>query len=75
MNILTKRGFDEPPPIRTRVFVTFNGFGFATVRSYFIEDGWIGVEVECENRPEWHLKQNGDDHRFPLVFGAEIIRP
>ena len=60
------------PQIGDRLLVTFNGFGTAVVRSFFQEDGWIGVEVACDIRPAWHFKQNGENHPYPMVFGAEI---
>lgn len=60
------------PAIGERVHINLNGFGSGTVRGYFIEEGWVGVEVECDQRPEWHLKQNGDRHSHPLVCGAEL---
>lgn len=45
----------------------------ATVRWYFIEYGWLGVEVECDVRPAWHVKQCKDPDRiYPMVFGAEL---
>lgn len=31
-----------------------------------------GVECECEVRPQWHIRQNGDKNKFPKAFGAEI---
>ena len=60
------------PAIGDRVHINFNSFGAGTVRSYFVEGGWVGVEVECDQRPEWHIKQNGNTHTRPLVFGAEL---
>lgn len=60
------------PPIGKRIMVTINKFGPGIVRAYFIEAGFFGVEVILENRPEWHVAQNGDAHATPLVFGAEI---
>ena len=60
------------PAIGDRVHINFNSFGSGTVRGYFVEEEWIGVEVECDQRPEWHVRQNGDRHPHPLVFGAEL---
>lgn len=66
-------GAGEPPAIGSRVNVRMNGFGMATVRWYFIEYGWLGVEVECDVRPAWHVKQCKDPDRiYPMVFGAEL---
>jgi hypothetical protein len=60
------------PQIGERVQITFNGLGCGTVVAYFVEDTYIGVEVAPDKRPEWHVKQNGNQHPHPLVFGAEI---
>jgi hypothetical protein len=65
-------GFPCPPRIGDKVGITFNGFGTGTVVAYFREAGFLGVEVKCDQRPEWHIKQNGDTHAHPMVFGAEI---
>lgn len=67
-----KNGFPCPPRIGERVRVTFNGFGEGRVVAYFREAGFLGVEVKCDKRPDWHVKQNGDKHPHPMVFGAEI---
>ena len=61
-----------PPLLGARVRITFNELGAGTVVGYFVEHGYLGVEVRCENRPAWHVRQNGDKHPHPLVFGAEI---
>lgn len=61
-----------PPKIGDRVEIDFNGFGPGTVMAYFTEAGYLGVEVECDVRPKWHIEQNGDKHKRPLVFGAEL---
>ena len=61
-----------PPTIGTRVNVIMNGFGPGVVESYFIEHGFLGVRVRPDVRPEWHIKQNGPDRNYCLVFGTEI---
>jgi hypothetical protein len=65
-------GHDWIPAIGERVNVTLNGFGHGTVRSYFWERGFIGVEVTPDKRPKWHIEAHG--YQFPtvLVFGTEI---
>lgn len=57
-----------PPAIGTRVRVSH--FGFATVRNYFVESGFLGVGVALEDPPKWWRKQNRK--RLALVFGNEI---
>lgn len=64
--------FPTPPPIGTRVLVKFNKLGTGTVQGYFIEHGWVGVHVLPDQRPEWHMKQNGPAANYYLVFGIEI---
>ncbi len=69
-----KNGFAVPPAIGERVRITFNGFGAGVVVSYAIEAGWLGVAVKCDQRPAWHVEQNGSLHPYPIVFGAELER-
>ena len=66
------KNFPAPPRIGERVQIDMNGFGPGTVVGYFVETGWLGVEVKVDQRPDWHLKQNGDRHPNPLVFGSEL---
>ena len=67
-------GKQDPPKPGTRVNVTMNSFGRAEVIGYFVESGFLGVEVKLDVRPAWHIKANGDRHSNPLVFGDEIER-
>lgn len=62
-----------PPAVGSRVVVAFNGFGAGVVRGYFVESGYLGVIVECDKRPAWHIKQNGDANPYPHAFGAELL--
>lgn len=63
-------GKERPPAIGTRVQVTFNGFGAGTVEAYFIEEGFLGVQVRVDAQPDWHIRQGGTN---PIhVFGTEI---
>lgn len=64
-------GFAEPPAIGSRVDVLINGFGPATVLSYFTEAGFLGVAVRPDVRPAWHVRQS-PDRDVALVFGAEV---
>jgi hypothetical protein len=59
---------DPPPPIGSRVLVTFNNLGLATVRAYFTEHCYLGVEVELDQPPDWWLKSTTTAY----VFGPEI---
>ena len=61
----------DVPELGTKVWINFNGLGMGNVSSYFIEDGWLGVKVTLDNRPDWHKKQN-PDRNYALAFGAEI---
>ena len=58
--------------IGDRVQVTFNGLGTGTVIAFFKEDDFIGVEVQPDQRPQWHIQQNHTKHPTYLVFGNEI---
>lgn len=60
------------PQIGDRVQVTFNKLGDGTIIAFFEEHGFIGVVVKPDQRPDWHVKQNGDTHPNYTVFGAEI---
>ena len=62
----------QAPQIGDRVLITFNRFGKGTIIGAFTEAGYLGVIVKCDQRPEWHIKQNGDKHIHPHVFGAEV---
>ena len=62
-------GENPPPAIGSRVKVRFNGFGDGTVTGYFLEEGFLGLEVAVDKQPDWHIKQGGTN---PIcVFGAE----
>lgn len=64
-------GTKYPPSIGDRVTVNFNGFGAGTVTDYFVEGGWLGVEVQMDKQPEWHRKQQGPQTHI-RVFGLEL---
>ncbi len=68
---------ERMPKIGERVNVTLNKLGKGCVRCYFIEAGFVGLEVILDERPEWHVEQNGDDGANALVFGQEVefIKP
>lgn len=63
---------ERAPKLGDRVHVKFNGLGTGEIIGFFEMDGWLGVKVRCDNRPDWHVKQNGDRHPHPMVFGAEV---
>lgn len=60
------------PAIGTRVRITFNGLGYGTVVSYFMEAGYVGVAVMLEAGPAWRINQGMPDSVPALVFGSEI---
>ena len=69
-------GAGAVPAIGDRIDVKINGMGAGTVIGYFVEpepdNGWLGVKVTLDKRPDWHIKQCGPDRPWTLVFGAEI---
>lgn len=60
-----------PPPIDTKVRVTFNKLGTGTVMGYFTEGGWLGLLVKFHKPPAWYTRQHNGN---PLghVFGVEF---
>ena len=59
------------PVIGTKVKVKLNAIGIGTIVAYFIETGYLGVEVRLTEQAESHQKQCGVNSN-PLVFGSEI---
>jgi hypothetical protein len=45
------------PAIGTRIYITMNSIGWATVEGFFAEDGYLGVMTKAENPPQWLLEQ------------------
>lgn len=45
------------PAIGTRIYITMNSIGWATVEGFFAEDGYLGVMTKAENPPEWLRQQ------------------
>ena len=45
------------PAIGTRVYITMNSIGWATVEGFFAEDGYLGVMTKAENPPQWLREQ------------------
>lgn len=67
-----KWGGKEPPPsIGSKVTVAVNMIGAGVVRSYFVQEGFLGVLVKPDAPPDWYIKQNGADQPCH-VFGAEL---
>jgi hypothetical protein len=63
-------GFPAPPPVGARV-KPLGGFGASTVEGYFIEHGYLGLELRPDKRPAWHRKQSPEGHVVRL-FGREV---
>lgn len=61
------------PRIGEHVIVRINGFAAGEVLGYFVEDGWLGLYIRPDHRPEWHLKQN-PGRNYCMVFGAECAK-
>jgi len=64
-------GIGKPPVIGDTVEVGINDRGRGTVRSYFVDSGWLGVLVDLEAPPATYLKQCGGNPPCH-VFGAEL---
>lgn len=64
-------GKGEPPARGDVVEVSINGIGKSTVIGYFVEHGFLGVEVRPIAPPAWYVEQNGKGASC-LVFGAEL---
>src|ERR1017187_3156625 len=45
------------PAIGSRIFITMNSIGWASVEGFFAEDGYVGVMTNAENPPEYLRKQ------------------
>lgn len=60
-----------PPAIGARVRVCVNRIGMATVKGYFIIDGFLGVKLEIDEWPDGLKGQNGADLTCH-AFGAEV---
>ena len=56
-----------------KVKVTFNTLGTGTVVGYFVQEGFVGLEIKPDQRPDWHITQNGSNHPHYTVFGAEVV--
>lgn len=70
------KGLEQPPALGTRINASMNGFGQGVVVAYFVEHGWLGIEVAVDKRPDWHVKQtkasDTPDRFNPLLFGSEV---
>jgi hypothetical protein len=70
------------PPIGSLVEINFNKLGTGRVTGYWVEYGWLGVQVKLHNDPVWHVTQQADLLKqgvikpwsigHALVVGAEI---
>lgn len=72
--------------IGSRVFITMNSIGWASVEGFFAEDGYVGVMTKAEDPPQWLREQRKRDLANPrhedkpewrkqgigCEFGAEI---
>jgi hypothetical protein len=61
-----------PPPIGTKIMVTMNKLGRATVTGYFVEHNWLGILCKLHNPPDWHKKQNPDPNHIAHIFALEF---
>jgi len=74
------------PALGTRVYITMNNIGWATIEGFFAEDGYLGVMTRAEAPPQWLVEQRKRDLTNPrhahqpdwwkqgigCEFGAEI---
>lgn len=66
-------GPGSPPVPGDVVLAKVNGIGECRVLRYFGEHGWLGLEVQPLQPPDWYVKQNGGN--CPChIFGAEVAR-
>jgi hypothetical protein len=64
-------GKNAPPLVGTKIHVTMNNLGVATVTGFFVEEGFLGLKVRFHDAPEWHRKQNrGNPNGY--IFGPEF---
>ncbi len=68
-------GSSPPPAIGERVNLFINSFGPATVVSYFVEHGFLGIECKLDKVPDWLERQceRAGILPRPKVFGAELV--
>jgi hypothetical protein len=74
------------PALGTRVYITMNNIGWASIEGFFAEDGYVGVMTRAEDPPQWLREQRLRDQANPrhadkpdwwkqgigCEFGAEI---
>ena len=65
-------GTNPPPPIGAWVKLKCNGVWYGHVVGYFVESGFMGIEVDCHRRPAWHQKQN-PGKRLCYFFGLDVV--
>jgi len=63
---------DSVPDVGDRIFITFNGWGLATVRGYCHIEGFVGLLVEPDVLPDWYVKQTKREG-FIKELGEKII--
>jgi hypothetical protein len=70
---IEKNGTATPPTIGSKIYVTMNKLGPATVKGYFVEGGWLGILVKLSDPPKWWREQNkGEPGRLAHIFGPEF---
>jgi hypothetical protein len=74
------------PALGTRVYITMNNIGWASIEGFFAEDGYVRVMTRAEDPPQWLREQRLRDQANPrhadkpdwwrqgigCEFGAEI---
>jgi len=45
------------PSIGQRIYISMNGIGWASVKGYFVSEGYLGVMTLAENPPKWLVDQ------------------
>ena len=58
------------PAIGSRIYITMNGIGWATVTGYFEQHGWLGVMTKAEDPPRWLKQQNEAEKHDPRYADA-----
>ena len=69
-----KRGAFSGKPVKIgdRVIVTMNRIGLGTVRAFFVESGFLGIEVKADIIPEYFNPEQRKKYPTLLVFGTEF---
>jgi len=63
------------PALGTRVYITMNNIGCASIEGFFAEDGYVGVMTRAEDPPQWLREQRLRDQANPRHASAASLAP